>query len=119
MAERDADRLVVAFARLARRLGLEVPVGATVTLGQAWAAVGLGARDACYWAGRVVLLRRPEDAPLYDRAFGAFWEGRGASAAGPTCAGRSDGPFGPTASRSAGRSRSRATARGRSCSCAT
>jgi uncharacterized protein with von Willebrand factor type A (vWA) domain len=80
MAEQDADRLVVAFARLARRLGLEVPVGATVTLGQAWAAVGLGSRDACYWAGRVVLLRRPEDASLYDRTFRAFWEGHGASA---------------------------------------
>ena len=75
MAEHGADRLVVAFARLARRLGLEVPVGATVLLGQAWAAVGLGSRDACYWAGRVVLLRRPEDAALYDAAFRAFWEG--------------------------------------------
>ena len=73
----DPDRLVVAFARLARRLGLEVPVGATVTLGQAWAAVGLGSRDACYWAGRVVLLRRPEDAALYDHAFDAFWDGTG------------------------------------------
>ena len=45
-----------------RRLGLEVPVGATVTLGQAWAAVGLGARDDVYWAGRTSCCRRPEDA---------------------------------------------------------
>ncbi|HEV2994120.1 MAG TPA: VWA domain-containing protein [Acidimicrobiia bacterium] len=75
MAEPDAGRIVVAFARLARRLGLEVPVGATVTLGEAWAAVGLGSREACYWAGRVVLLRRPEDAGLYDQAFRAFWDG--------------------------------------------
>jgi len=79
MAERDPDRLVVAFARLARRLGLEVPVGATVTLGQAWAAVGLGSREACYWAGRVVLLRRPEDVGLYDHAFRAFWDGERAA----------------------------------------
>ena len=76
MAEHGADRLVVAFARLARRLGLEVPVGATVTLGAAWATVGLEDRDDLYWAGRAVLLRRPEDAPLYDRAFDAFWLGR-------------------------------------------
>ncbi|HEV2309046.1 MAG TPA: VWA domain-containing protein [Acidimicrobiia bacterium] len=81
MPDRDADRLVVAFARLARRLGLEVPVGATVTLGQAWAAVGLGSRDACYWAGRIVLLRRPEDAAVYDQVFRAFWDGQGATTA--------------------------------------
>jgi uncharacterized protein len=80
MADAEADRLVVAFARLLRRLGLEVPVGATVTLGQAWAAVGLDARDDLYWAGRVVLLRRREDGPLYDRAFRAFWAGGGAAA---------------------------------------
>jgi len=80
MADTEADRLVVAFARLLRRLGLEVPVGATVTLGQAWAAVGLDARDDLYWAGRVVVLRRREDGPLYDRAFRAFWRGDGPAA---------------------------------------
>ncbi len=57
------------------------PSGATVTLGKAWAAVGLGSRDACYWAGRVVLLRRPEDAALYDQAFDAFWDGTGVARA--------------------------------------
>ena len=69
----DADRLVVGFARVLRGVGLEVPVGSTVTLGEAWAAVGLEDRDALYWAGRVVVLRRPEDGDLYDRAFQAFW----------------------------------------------
>ena len=29
-----------------------------------------------YWAGRTTLVRRIEDVPLYDRAFGAFWLGR-------------------------------------------
>jgi len=75
MPDAEADRLVVAFARLLRRLGLEVPVGSTVTLGQAWAAVGLDTRDDLYWAGRVVLVRRREDGPIYDRAFHAFWGG--------------------------------------------
>jgi uncharacterized protein with von Willebrand factor type A (vWA) domain len=75
MPDAEADRLVVAFARLLRRLGLEVPVGATVTLGQAWAAVGLDARDDVYWAGRVVLVRRRDEGPVYDRAFRAFWGG--------------------------------------------
>src|SRR5260370_34698917 len=80
MADAEADRLVVAFARLLRRLGVEVPVGATVTLGQAGAAVGLDAPEDLYWAGRAVLLRRREDAPLYDRAFRAFWRGEGDAA---------------------------------------
>jgi uncharacterized protein with von Willebrand factor type A (vWA) domain len=69
----DADRLVVAFARLVRGTGLEVPVGATITLGEAWSAVGLEQPDELYWAGRVVLVHRPEDVPRYDRAFRAFW----------------------------------------------
>ena len=75
MPDVETDRVVVAFARLLRRLGLEVPVGATVTLGQAWAAVGLDAPDELYWAGRVVLVRRKADVPRYDRAFRAFWGG--------------------------------------------
>ncbi|HSO95665.1 MAG TPA: VWA domain-containing protein [Acidimicrobiia bacterium] len=70
----DADRLVVAFARVLRRAGLDVPVGATVTLGEAFAAVGLEQRDALYWAGRAVVLRRREDGPVYDAAFRAFWD---------------------------------------------
>ena len=27
-----------------------------------------------YWAGRATLVRRPEDLPLFDRAFAVFWE---------------------------------------------
>jgi uncharacterized protein len=77
----DTDRLVVGFARVLRGVGLEVPVGSTVTLGEAWAAVGLEDRDALYWAGRIVVLRRPEDGPRYDQAFDAFWHG--APAVGP------------------------------------
>ena len=33
-------------------------------------------RDGVYWAGRATLVRRPEDSPLYDRAFAVYWEGR-------------------------------------------
>jgi uncharacterized protein with von Willebrand factor type A (vWA) domain len=37
-----------------------------------------------YWAGRSTLVRRPEDIPVYDRVFGAFWLDRPAvSAAAP------------------------------------
>lgn len=70
----DTDRLVVAFARVLRHAGLDVPVGATITLGEAFAAVGLEQRDRLYWAGRAVVLRRRDDAPIYDDAFRAFWD---------------------------------------------
>jgi hypothetical protein len=71
-----ADRLAVAFARVLRGAGLDIPVGATVAFGEALAAVGLAERDDVYWAGRATLVRHPEDAETYDRAFAAFWHGK-------------------------------------------
>ena len=72
----ELDRSAVGFARLLRRAGLDVPVGATITFAEALAAVGVDRRDAVYWAGRTTLLRRPEDLALYDRAFDAWWADR-------------------------------------------
>ena len=68
------ERAAVAFARILRGAGLIVPVGATVTYARALAAVGLDRHDDAYWAGRVTLLRGPEDVPLYDKAFRVFWD---------------------------------------------
>jgi uncharacterized protein len=79
----DTDRVVVAFARVLRQAGLDVPVGATITLGEAFAAVGLEQRDTLYWAGRAVVLRRREDGPVYDDAFRAFWDHEPPPAATP------------------------------------
>jgi hypothetical protein len=73
--ETGADRIAVAFARILRGAGLDVPVGATITYARALDAVGLDRRDDAYWAGRAALVRRPEDAAVYDRAFTAFWDG--------------------------------------------
>jgi uncharacterized protein with von Willebrand factor type A (vWA) domain len=75
----EADRIAVAFARVLRGAGLDVPVGATVTYGEALAAVGLDRRDRVYWAGRSALVRTPEDERTYDQAFAAFF-GTGRSA---------------------------------------
>ena len=41
MTATGADRVAVAFARLLRAAGLDVPVGATITFAEALAAVGL------------------------------------------------------------------------------
>jgi uncharacterized protein with von Willebrand factor type A (vWA) domain len=82
----EADRIAVAFARVLREAGLNVPVGATVTYARALAAGGLDDRDDTYWAGRATLIRGPEDAELYDRAFRAFWGREDASVSVPVAA---------------------------------
>jgi uncharacterized protein with von Willebrand factor type A (vWA) domain len=56
-----------------RGTGIEVPVGSTLAFASALACVGLADREHVYWAGRATLIRRPEDARTYDRAFAAFW----------------------------------------------
>jgi uncharacterized protein with von Willebrand factor type A (vWA) domain len=69
----EAERLAIAFARVLRGAGVDVPVGATLTFARALEAVGLAERDHVYWAGRTTLIRRPEDIVVYDRVFAAFW----------------------------------------------
>jgi uncharacterized protein with von Willebrand factor type A (vWA) domain len=69
----QAERLAVAFARVLRGAGLDVPVGAVVTYAQALGLLGVGQQSGVYWAGRTTLVRRVEDVPIYDRAFDAFW----------------------------------------------
>jgi uncharacterized protein with von Willebrand factor type A (vWA) domain len=67
------DRLAVAFARVLRGAGLDVPVGATLGFARALHCVGLSTASGVYWAGRATLVRRPDDIVPYDRAFEAFW----------------------------------------------
>jgi len=69
----DGDRLAVAFARVVRGAGIDVPVGATMLFARAVASVGITRRDAVYWCGRATLVKRPEDIATYDDAFEAFW----------------------------------------------
>jgi uncharacterized protein with von Willebrand factor type A (vWA) domain len=74
------DAMAVAFARVLRGAGLNVPVSAVVSYAEALTAVGVERRDDVYWAGRSTLVHRPEDRDLFDRAFAVFWEhavGRG------------------------------------------
>jgi uncharacterized protein with von Willebrand factor type A (vWA) domain len=73
--EVEVDRAAVAFSRLLRGAGVDVPLGATVTFGEALGALGLERRDDVYWAGRATLVKRPEDTPAYDAVFDAFWGG--------------------------------------------
>jgi uncharacterized protein len=70
----ELDELAVAFVLALRREGVPVPTGATVVYARALAAVG-SSPGGTYWAGRATLVRRPEDVPAYDRAFGAVFGG--------------------------------------------
>jgi len=74
-------RLAVAFGRLLRASGLGVPTTSIVAFSDALALLGLDQRTAVYWSGRSTLVTRPEDQPLYDRAFETFWEHRGIAVA--------------------------------------
>jgi uncharacterized protein with von Willebrand factor type A (vWA) domain len=69
----EAERVAVAFARVLRGAGIDVPVGATLTFAHALACVGMTQRASVYWAGRASLLTAPEQIATYDRAFDAFW----------------------------------------------
>jgi len=65
--------VAVAFARLLRGAGVDVPVGSVVAYARSLDLVGLVRPAHVYWAGRATLVRRPEDVGAYDRAFSAFW----------------------------------------------
>lgn len=75
----ELERAAVAFARVLRGTGIDVPVGATLGFARALGHIGLDTRSGVYWAGRATLVRRPDDIVAYDRAFDAFWAGRSAS----------------------------------------
>jgi uncharacterized protein with von Willebrand factor type A (vWA) domain len=70
------ERMAVAFARVLRATGVEVPVGATLTFAHALGCVGLATRSGVYWAARATMVNRPEDIAVFDRAFAVFWDRR-------------------------------------------
>ncbi len=76
----EGDRTAVAFAQVLRGAGLDVPVGSVVSYAQALGALGVERQRPVYWAGRATLVARPEDVPVYDRAFAAFWLGEESAA---------------------------------------
>ena len=71
--EPDHGRVAVAFGRVLRAAGLDVPVGSVATYARALDAVGLTDPAAVYWAGRTTLVTAPEHIATYDETFAAFW----------------------------------------------
>jgi uncharacterized protein with von Willebrand factor type A (vWA) domain len=69
------ESVAVAFVRVLRSAGLDVPLGSTLVFVNALAEIDPTSRPQLYWAGRATLVRRNEDVVVYDRAFARFWEG--------------------------------------------
>ncbi len=83
MIDDGAEAIAIAFARVLRGLSVSAPIGCVLTFAEALGALG-GAdvdgpdgvitRDNVYWAARTTLVRRPEDVPVFDRAFAVFFD---------------------------------------------
>jgi uncharacterized protein with von Willebrand factor type A (vWA) domain len=66
--------MAVAFARILRGAGIDVPLDSVIVFVSALSKVGLENRDDVYWAAYATLIRRHEDSPIFDRAFTIFWD---------------------------------------------
>ena len=64
---------LVAFGRLLRRVGFEVPVGRILDLTEALTHVDLDARDEVFHACRALLVQRHEQLAAFAEIFAAFW----------------------------------------------
>lgn len=65
--------MAVAFARVVRGAGMNVPTDSVITFVQCLDAVGITDRARVYWAAHTALVRRPEDRRVFDAAFDVFW----------------------------------------------
>ena len=75
----DPQQIAVAFGRLLRGVGLQVPVSRVMSFVEALGLLGLQSRQDVYWAGRSTLVSDPQDLVAFDRAFAVFWEGKSSS----------------------------------------
>lgn len=69
----SADRLAVMFARRLRAEEMAVPTGSVALFVSALSELDPADRDSLYWAGRAVLVKRPEDIDTFDRVFRSVW----------------------------------------------
>jgi uncharacterized protein with von Willebrand factor type A (vWA) domain len=61
------------FTQLLRRLGLDVPSGATLQVATALEHIDIGRRSDVYFTLRALLVHRHSDLPIFDEAFRTFW----------------------------------------------
>jgi uncharacterized protein with von Willebrand factor type A (vWA) domain len=78
MVTRDVTAVLVGFVRTLRHAGLDAGAERTQAMLAAADALGVAQARVAYWAGRLTLCGEPDDLPLYDAAFAAYFGGRGA-----------------------------------------
>lgn len=71
----DPAYSAVAFVRLLRQAGIDVPVDATTRFVQALDVVDVGEPDDVYWAARTTLVRRQDDVRPFDLVFAGYFGG--------------------------------------------
>ena len=64
---------VLLFGRVLRRGGIDVHPGRMLDVVHALAHIDIGERDEVYHACRSLLVHRPDQIPVFDRVFAAFW----------------------------------------------
>ena len=69
-----ANKMAVAFARILRGAGLDVPLDSVIVFVGALTQLGLENRENVYWSAHATLIRRHEDVQIFDRAFKVFWD---------------------------------------------
>ena len=90
MQTSNLQRNLLVFGRLLRRLGIDVHTGRLLDVIEALQHVDLGSRDEVYHTCRALLVYHHEDLPIFDRAFEAFWIGRGVPIHSPSMEARSE-----------------------------
>jgi uncharacterized protein len=78
----DLDSALLGFTRALRAAGVGVTQDRAHTFLRAVAVVGLGDRQATYWAGRATLCASPEDCATYDKVFWAWFFDDGSTVGG-------------------------------------
>ncbi len=73
---------VLLFGRVLRNGGIDVHPGRMLDVVDALAHIDVGERDEVYHACRSLLVHRPDQIPLFDRVFAAFWRAQHAAANG-------------------------------------
>lgn len=71
----DATEILTGFARTLRHAGVEATPDRVQAMLAAADTLGLGEQESAYWAGRLTLCAEPDDLPVYDAAFAAYFSG--------------------------------------------
>jgi uncharacterized protein len=72
----DVTDVLVGFARTLRHAGVAATPDRVQAMVAAVDALGVTAPHSVYWAGRLTLCGEPDDLPIYDAAFAAYFSGK-------------------------------------------